>query len=168
MRPLLSALTLVSVLALPLYAHAQEQAPPIQQQMSAEEFRAAGLEKLSPQELAALNQWLNRRIDVVSEQVATRAAAEATERVQTQARGFLSFGGTNEKIEANIVGEFRGFAARRVYVLDNGQEWEQTDSASLAGVRRTNPAVTITPGVFGAWWMSIEGFNTRAKVKRIK
>jgi len=24
------------------------------------------------------------------------------------------------------------------------------------------------PGSFGIWWMQIEGFNTRAKVKRIE
>ena len=155
---------LFTVGALCAPAFAQEKAPPIQQQMSAEEFKAAGLDKLTPAELVQLNQWLNRRIDTA----ATQAATEATERVQRQARGFLSVGGDNETIEAHIDGEFNGFASRRVYRLDNGQEWEQTDATRLEGVRRSNPKVVINPGVMGAWFMRIEGYNTRAKVRRVK
>lgn len=167
MRRLLPTLLIATLLSAPALVLAQEQAPPIQQQMSAEEFKAAGLDKLSAEELARLNQWLNRRIDVAATQAATQAAAEATSRVQRQARGFLSFG-DNEVIEANLAGDFSGFAHGRVYRLDNGQEWEQTDNARLEGVRRSNPKVTINSGVMGAWYMRIDGYNTRAKVRRVK
>lgn len=147
-----------SVLCAP--ALAQEQAPPIQQQMSAEEFKAAGLDKLSPAELARLNQWLDRRIET--------ATTEATAQLQRQARGFLSFGGENETIEATLEGDFRGFSKGRVYRLDNGQEWEQTDTASLAGVRMNNPKVIIRPGLLGTWYMRVGSYGTNAKVRRIK
>ena len=163
MRHLLSSLLLASALSVSLPALAQEQAPPIQQQMSAEEFRAAGLDKLSADELARLNQWLNRRIDTV----ASEAAAQATEGLRSRARGFLNFG-ENETIEATLDGEFRGFSQGRVYRLDNGQEWEQIDGASLAGVRLSNPKVVIRSGLLGAWYMRVGSYGTNAKVRRIK
>src|SRR3546814_17501610 len=51
----------------------------------------------------------------------------------------------------------------------NGQQWRQTDTASLAGVRVDNPAVRITPSIIGnTWYLRIDGYNTRAKVERVK
>ena len=162
---------LVLLLALPALASAQD-APPIEQAMSAEEFKAAGLDKLSAGELARLNAWLNRR---VAEQTSVAVAA-ATEKAREEGkneviaenRGFFHFG-KSEPIESTIPGEFRGFARNRVYVLESGQEWKQVDDASLAGARRTNPKVRIKPSVMGnVWYMQIEGYNTSAKVERIK
>ena len=46
--------------------------------------------------------------------------------------------------------------------------WEQIEAASLAGVRKTDPGVRIKPGVMGVWYMRIKGYNTAAKVRRIK
>uniref|UniRef100_UPI001D021F6F hypothetical protein n=1 Tax=Pseudomonas sp. K5 TaxID=1156313 RepID=UPI001D021F6F len=65
-------------------------------------------------------------------------------------------------------GEFRGFGKGRRYVLANKQEWEQTDETTLAGVRRTDPEVSIAPGMIGAWYLQSKGVNTRAKVRRVK
>src|SRR3546814_1831716 len=51
----------------------------------------------------------------------------------------------------------------------SGQQWRQTDTASLAGVRVENPAVRITPSIIGnTWYLRIDGYNTRAKVERVK
>ena len=169
MRPI-HALLLATLLALPALAGAQS-APPLEQAMSAEEFKAAGLDKLSAEELARLNAWLDRRV----EQQASAAVAAAVEQAREEGRkevveknrGFFHFG-SDEPIEASIVGEFTGFASGRRYTLDNGQVWEQTDAASLAGVRRNNPKVRIKPGALGAWWMRIDGYNTQAKVRRIE
>ena len=82
-------------------------------------------------------------------------------------RGFFHFG-SEEPIEASIAGEFNGFGHGKRYTLDNGQVWEQTDSATLSGVRRTSPKVRIKPGVLGVWWMRIDGYNTQAKVQRVE
>ena len=81
--------------------------------------------------------------------------------------GFFSFG-SEEPITSTIVGEFKGFASGRRYKLANGQTWEQIDGSTLAGVRRTDPAVTIKPGLFNNWFLKIDGYNTQAKVRRIK
>jgi hypothetical protein len=151
-------------------AHAQQSAQqatsqqPLQQAMSPEDFQAAGLQKLTPQELKRLNEWLDRRIDVESR----RAAELAQDRLKSETRGFLNFG-SSEPIVSTLVGEFRGFQRGRNYGLANGQQWEQIDDASLVGVRKTDPAVKITPSLVGnAWYLAIDGYNTRAKVRRVK
>ena len=145
-------------------ALAQSGQRPLEQEMTPDEFKAAGLDKLSPEELARLNAWLDRKI--VTE--TTRAATLAEDKVKEETRGFFNFG-KKDPIVSTIKGEFRGFQAGRSYVLANGQEWEQIDGASLVGVRKTDPGVKITPSmVSNAWYMAIDGYNTRAKVRRVK
>lgn len=160
-RPLIVA----TLLALaPLAAFAQSQ-PPIEQQMTPEQFKAAGLDKLSPDELGRLNDWLNRKI--VDE--SAKVAKSTKEVIETEHRGFFNFGGSNEPIVSRISGEFRGFGRGRQYTLDNGQVWQQSDDASLAGVKLSSPEVKINPGLIGnVWYMSIQGYNARAKVQRVK
>lgn len=164
------ALAIVVCLALgaawPLDARAQatQAAPRIEEQMTPEQFRAAGLDRLTPEQLANLNAWLNRTLVVETQ----KAAAQAKKKVEDDSRGFLSFG-SSEPIVSRYNGEFRGFAQGRRYVLANGQEWEQVDAASLAGVRLADPEVKITPSVVGnAWYMQVGKYGTRAKVRRIK
>jgi hypothetical protein len=143
----------------------------LQQQMSAAEFKAAGLDKLSPAELAALNGWLQGKVAAVTadvrEQVREEAREEGRQEVIVKNRGFFDFG-SKEPIVSTLQGEFRGFGKGRRYVLANNQEWEQTDDTTLSGVRRTDPEVSIAPGVMGAWYLQVKGTNTRAKVQRIK
>lgn len=147
----------------------------LQQQMSPAEFKAAGLDKLSPTELAALNGWLQGKVAAVSadvreqvrEQVREEAREEGRQEVIVKNRGFFDFG-SKEPIVSTLQGEFRGFGKGRRYVLANKQEWEQTDETTLAGVRRTDPEVSIAPGMIGAWYLQIKGVNTRAKVRRVK
>ncbi|QDH70820.1 hypothetical protein [Marilutibacter alkalisoli] len=173
---LLLPLAIVAALALAPAAFAQQSAPPIEQEMSAGEFRAAGLDKLSPEELANLNRWLDRKVETVAaevtaqvtEQVTEQAREEGRKEVVEKNRGFLTFG-SNEPITGVMAGSFRGFGKGRVYTLDNGQVWEQVDDVTLAGVRNPNPNVTIRPSLVGnVWYMSIEGYNKRAKVRRVK
>lgn len=138
--------------------------PPIEQRMTAEEFAAAGLAKLSAEELAALNAWLRGTLRVEVE----RAAVAATEKVKDDNRGFFHFG-SDEPIVARLQGRFDGFARNRRYTLDNGQVWKQVDSARLEGVELDSPQVTISPSVIGnTWFLKVEGYNKRAKVQRIK
>lgn len=161
LRPLWNSLILFALLTAVPAAFAQ---PPIEQTMTPEQFKAAGLDKLSPQELANLNAWLNNTLEVET----TKAANLAKDKVETENRGFLSFG-KSDPIVAKIAGEFRGFAKGRSWTLDNGQVWEQVDAASLVGVRKTDPQVRITPSVIGNnWYMQIDGYNTHASVRRVK
>lgn len=157
----LRSILLVALLALAPVAAAQDA---IEKQMTPEEFKAAGLDKLSAEELARLNAWLNRTIGTETE----KAAVAAKKKVEDDNRGFFNFGST-EPVVSKMTGEFRGFARGREYTLENGHVWKQVDDASLAGVRVSTPGVRITPSLVGnAWYLAVTGYNTRAKVQRIK
>jgi hypothetical protein len=150
--------------SLPAFAQEAAATPAIEKQMTPEQFKAAGLDKLSTDELANLNAWLNHTIDTET----AKAAVKAKKKVEDDNRGFFNFG-TTEPVVGRIAGEFRGFEKGRQYTLDNGQVWRQTDTASLAGVHITNPEVRIKPGMIGnAWYMMIKGYGTNAKVERVK
>lgn len=144
-------------------ARAHDAQRPIEHQMTAEEFAAAGLGKLSPAELANLNAWLRGTLRAETE----RVSAQAVKQVKDEHRGFTNFG-SDEAIEARIQGRFEGFGKDRRYVLDNGQVWRQTDTRRLKGVKLDSPKVTIKPGVFSVWYLKVEGYNASAKVERIK
>ena len=160
----------LAILALAPMAWAQPSTPltaDIEQQMSADEFKAAGLDKLSAQELTALNAWLQHKVVQETAKAVETAKEEGRKEVKEKNRGFFDFGSA-EPIASSIVGEFKGFANGRKYTLENGQVWEQIEPATLAGVRRTDPKVSIKPGLFNSWFMRIDGYNTAAKVRRIK
>lgn len=160
----------ILMLALSPMAWAQQPAPlnaDVERQMSAEEFKAAGLDKLSAKELAALNAWLQHKVIAETAVAVEKAKEEGRQEVVQENRGFFDFGIT-DPIESSIVGEFKGFGQGRSYTLQNGQVWEQTDTASLSVGRKTDPQVKIKPGMLGVWYMQIQGYNTAAKVRRIK
>ncbi len=164
---LLAVLTTLSLSPL-MPAHAQRVVQgDLQQQMSEAEFKAAGLDKLSPEELATLNNWLQGKVQQAATAAVEQAREEGRQEVIVKNRGFFDFG-SSEPIAATLQGEFRGFAKGRSYTLDNGQVWEQTDATTVAGVRRDSPKVEMIPGLMNVWYMRVEGLNTRAKVRRTK
>lgn len=143
----------------------------LEQQMTAGEFRAAGLDKLSAEELANLNRWLQGQVQeetsVAVEQAREEGRQQARREAEAEAVGRRPAPASEGPIQSSIVGKFNGFSNGRRYTLANGQVWEQTDSAKLDGTHLTDPGVTITPGFFGTWYLRIEGYNTRAKVRRV-
>ncbi|AWH50503.1 hypothetical protein ACI703_04945 [Isoptericola jiangsuensis] len=169
LRPLCVALVLCTV-ALPALAQRVVDGD-LQQQMSPQEFKAAGLDKLSATELATLNRWLQGKVEAATTEAVAAVREEAREEgrqeVIVKNRGFFDFG-SKEPITGVLEGEFRGFGKGRIYTLDNGQTWEQTDATTLAGVRKTSPKVSMNPGLLGVWYMKVEGVNTQAKVRRTK
>ncbi|HBS55175.1 MAG TPA: hypothetical protein DEA38_05550 [Stenotrophomonas sp.] len=169
LRPLCVALVLCTV-ALPALAQRVVDGD-LQQQMSPQEFKAAGLDKLSATELATLNRWLQGKVEAATTEAVAAVREEAREEgrqeVIVKNRGFFDFG-SKEPITGVLEGEFRGFGKGRIYTLDNGQAWEQTDATTLAGVRKTSPKVSMNPGLLGVWYMKVEGVNTQAKVRRTK
>ena len=157
-------LALLFALAPCAYAQQSTQNPPIQQQMTPAQFKAAGLDKLNAEQLANLNAWLNGTIQAET----SKAVITAKKQVEDANRGFFNFG-SSEPVASKIVGEFRGFGKARSYTLANGQVWEQTDATTLAGVKLASPQVKITPSMIGnAWYLQVQGYNKRAKVVRIK
>ena len=69
----------------------------LQDKMTPAEFKAAGLDKLTPAELASLNAWLQGKVSEESRKAATKAAAEARKEVAQSTRGFFDFGSSEPR-----------------------------------------------------------------------
>ena len=112
---------------------AQDTAGEIQQSMTAEEFKAAGLDKLSPKELENLNKWLRG-----DRESAVREAAKREEKQDA------------ELVISRVDGTFTGLTGRTRIRLEDGTVWKQ---ATASDIWRTptldRPAVAVHKTVFG-------------------
>lgn len=123
--------------------------------MSSAEFKAAGLDKLSDEELAALNAWLQQNSASVQPATLDR-------------RGFENLDMKNaDDVVARIEGEFTGWTGKTVFALNNGQIWQQIEPSTFSA-RASNPRVTIERGLIGGWLLQVEGYNRTVRVKRIR
>ncbi|MBN2069399.1 MAG: hypothetical protein JW739_07165 [Opitutales bacterium] len=163
-------------LALPICSSAQEsETKPlkeIQQLMPPGEFRDAGLDKLTPEELDVLNKWLYGYIEV-------QRKAAVDEIVPEGEKGFglelvkeevvKLFRDTPDEIECALImeGKFSGWDGEAVFKLENGQIWKQVDKSSYY-YPTSSPVVVIRKGAFGSYFLSIKGKGSKCKVVRIK
>jgi hypothetical protein len=132
----------------------------LEERMSAREFKDAGLDKLSAEELANLNRWLRERAAPSAPAAAPTASVDRT--------GLPAIREEADKVVSRLMGSFRGWSGNTTFQLENGQVWRQTDGSVFGGVNLESPQVTIDKGLFGAWYLHVEGYNSRAKVKRIR
>jgi hypothetical protein len=171
MRRLSLALALFGVTTL---AFAQSQSfSSLEERMSAKDFRAAGLDKLSEAELAALNAWIERSVRLADPAVAAAvaqgqvpaAAAAAAPAAADSTVGFEN--ARREKVVSSIAGTFKGWFGHTRFELDNGQVWQQVEEDRY-DMNAQSPTVTIEPGSFSSWRLKVEGYNRTTLVKRIK
>jgi len=80
--------------------------------MSPAEFDSAGLNKLSPQELAALDAWLLRY---------TAGEAEMLQRTNEEVREAAE----DTRIASRVQRPFEGWDGNTLFRLENGQVWKQ-------------------------------------------
>lgn len=171
---LLSMLTLLLLASAPAWG---QQAVQLQEQMGTTEFKASGLEKLSPSELHHLQQWLaehagNLAITMPASEVKSAAAVSDNQAASGHRSWFTRKSGTagdtkaRNTVTSTIVGNFNGWDAGSILTLQNGQKWRVTDGSSLT-VRKTmvDPEVTVKPGFLGSWTLKVRGYNTNAKVE---
>ena len=149
--------TLLTILcATPIFA--QTQAPTLEERMSQEEFTAAGLDKLSPEQLKYLNGWIQSKgVSEVGLPIRHRDGT-ATFYTDDQDR---------EVIESSIAGQFNGWRGKTRVTLENGQVWEQVESGS-SGFPLQSPKVKVKPMSMGSWLMYVSGCNCDIRVKRVK
>lgn len=143
-------------------ALAQNQFSTLEEKMTGSEFMAAGLDKLTPEELAALNLWLR------SHSVGTLEVARVP---QGDTRGFedAAMSAMDDRdIIARVVGPFQGWDGNTVFTLDNGQIWKQAEKRTFYVPTTEDAVVRIEKGAFGTWKLSVEGYNRQVKVERIQ
>jgi hypothetical protein len=71
-------------------------------------------------------------------------------------------------IRSTIVGRFDGWAPGSVITLANGQVWKVTDDSDAVLPVMQNPAIEITRGLIGAYFLQVEGHRNSARVARVK
>jgi len=129
----------------------------LEERMSQNEFHAAGLEKLSPEELKALNEWLRTHNAVTV--VTTSPSGEPV---------FYPRDSDRENVESHIVGTFNGWHGHTTITLDNGQEWTQTESSTQSCGSSDHATVKIKPMLLGSWLAYVSSCGDSVRVTRSK
>ena len=128
----------------PARAAREKMSEDIQQIMSPEEFKAAGLNKLSPDELAKLNAWL-QGYRQVTEQAAEKKATARAERTKL------------DVLVSRVDGTFNGLTGRTIIRLEDGTVWKQANADDRFRAKNPDhPAAVVIHGVFG-YKMQLEG-----------
>lgn len=184
--------------------------------VSPTDFSAAGLSKLSPEELARLDALVRdygsgaleaarreaaaasaaraeaetraRQAEAQAKraEAAAKSAAARASTAEAEAKNVGAADGEGKKslsllgrakvlltpgteieystVESRIVGDFRGWERGTVFTLENGQRWRVEGSESYVSPAVRAPAVKITPGMLGSFFLNVEGVRPRAKV----
>jgi hypothetical protein len=136
-------LCLIFACAALVHAAREETSGSIQQVMTPEEFKAAGLNKLSPDELQKLNAWLQGYREVAEKKATARAAK--VERTKM------------DLLVSRVDGTFNGLTGRTVIRLEDGTVWKQANADDRYRPKVTDhPAAAVIHGIFG-YKMQIQG-----------
>jgi hypothetical protein len=119
----------------------------IQQMMTPQEFKAAGLDKLSSEELQKLDAWLQGYRETTEKKAAVVAEKKAS--AETKARLDMAV--------SRVDGSFDGLKGHTIIHLEDGTVWKQANADDRFHPSITDhPAAIVTHGVFG-YKMQIEG-----------
>lgn len=154
------ALALAAAVSASSLAHAVEFSS-LEERMSRAEFTSAGLDKLSPEQLKSLNDWL--RINGLAP-----GAPVAIARSRDGVPEYYPDEKAREPIVAHIQGKLDGWMGKTTFKLDNGQVWQQAETSLKSGLALNNPEVRIKPMLLGSWLMYVEGCGCSIRVRRIK
>ena len=137
---------MVITFALPIRGAREETSGGIEQMMSPAEFKAAGLSKLSPEELQKLNAWLQGYREV-TEKAAEKKATAVASRTKL------------DLLVSRVDGSFDGLTGRTVIKLEDGTVWKQANAEDRYRPKVTDhPAAAVIHGIFG-YKMQIEGMQ---------
>lgn len=73
-----------------------------------------------------------------------------------------------KKIQAQVLGTFRGWERGTELKLDNGQVWVVVDVQTPYFTRRESPEISIRKVSAGSYLAKVEGSNRIAQVRRVK
>ncbi len=124
----------------------------LEERMSFKDFTRLGLDKLSPDQLRGLNDWMKAH---GQDCVPAANVAPAVSNTHPAA--------TPNHVKSRIAGEFMGWEKGTVLVLENGQRWEVRDDDPLIASHEKSPAVTVEKGLLG-WTLSVAGHAEIAHV----
>lgn len=163
----------ILAIALGFPALAEEGFSTLEERMTGKEFKETGLGKLTNEELSALNDWIRRHSVATLDVVATASAAPAVSSPAAEdMRGFENQrkdDGSDEDINSTIVGTFDGWRGIGTqFKLSNGMVWEQIEADTFYIKPTDNAEIVIKKNLMGGWRLSMVGYGSSVRVKRIK
>lgn len=188
---LLAGASMIALLMVP--AHGEKPSDSLRHLLTPDEFHRAGLDKLTPDELDFLGACLTRLQTPPDSRNSAppppRAAplpaaksppASAPVPVKSLPQGEAAFGAEEQLhaaveilqavpsvIRSRTTGDFSGWSGRTEFQLENGQVWRQVEPGQFS-VSLTRPHVVIEKGLMGAFYLHVEGYGSRVRVKRVK
>ena len=186
MKSVLKARVLLLAILLPVYAAAA--GGEFTKNLTPEKLRAAGLVKLTPEEIAQLEILIeNYKTGAVEQAVAAVPPAPPAPAVkpapEPKSGGILpdwvgalitlkraeEAPAKRQVLETRIAGEFEGWSGRTNFKLENGQVWTQVNNESYVYTPALkSPKVKIFPATFGTFWLEVEGVNQRCRIRPIR
>ena len=145
----------------------------LEERMTSSEFKQAGLGKLTPAELAALNDWARRHSVATLENITARTEGGTANNASSgDMRGFANQPKDDSRgkvIQSNIAGTFDGWYGKdTTFKLTNGMVWQQDEKDSFSIEPVENVEVTIKKSLMGNWHLSLVGHNSKVQVIRIQ
>jgi hypothetical protein len=123
----------------------------LQDSMTAQEFKAAGLEKLSTEELNNLNAWLQGYRHTAETKATEKATVEVKKKVAAQARRSL------DTVETRVDGPVPHLTGHSIIKLEDGSMWKQVNPEDrYASPPIDHPTAVVTHTMFG-YKMRISG-----------
>jgi hypothetical protein len=159
---MLRRLALCTALAVAMVAPASAQSnhADVQQRFTPTEMHEAGLDTLSPAQLAALNRLLREKA--------------ATSNPHTSAQGRTDDGanrgyvGLDDKpVQSRVKGTVDGWEPGTVFALENGQQWKVLKGAMKLRKPLQAPEIVVVPGIAGRWFLQVDEDMPKARVYRI-
>jgi hypothetical protein len=131
----------------------------VQELMTPDEFKAAGLDKLSEDELQHLDAWLQgyrqtteKRVSEQVEKKATEEIKKATEQAKARAPKLMV-----ERVVSRVDGTLGGLTGSTVIKLEDGTVWKQANHDDrYHPVVTDHPMVSVSHSAFG-YKMRVEG-----------
>ena len=180
-------LFLAAVLALPTEFDVQAEcaASGVEQLMTAEEYREAGLDKLGPEELAALNRWLaghrsrvecsgipidppepalKAHLPKANEHAEPIAAPAGTSGIEAKPR---HDGRLQVLVRTRIDGSFGGWKGKTRFKLENGEIWRQRTKGHYV-YRAEYPEVEIYENRLGFAMLKVVATGRSVGVTRVQ
>ena len=143
-----------------------EDFPGIKKALTPEQYAATGLDKLSPDERAKLDEYLRGYFTGATQQVVQKAVAQASAKAVDQAVKERRVE-PPQLIESHIIGTVDGWRSGQIFVLENGEHWKVTDNEHHYFPPIANPDVFIVHADFFGYKMAIAGGGT-VRVVRTK
>jgi hypothetical protein len=162
------AVRLVATFLLCAFALAAGAAEPyveLERTLTREQLHETGLDTLTPQQLARLNQLLREAHEAAP--AAAHAAGTAEAAPSREEPRAVPMDLDVRTIKSRLRGTIDGWAPGTEFRLENGQTWKVLKGEMTLRQPLDAPEILVVPGVAGRWFLQVHEDYPKARVYRI-